>query len=130
MSDEQFIAEHGGRLADKHSGYVAPTPVAGDERTAFLVWWCEDVPENLRETWKQSVDEALRDGHANEKCAGAWDAWQARAALAAAPVSVDEEFEALQNWLWRNARDKRPAGRKGLAAWALAALAKGDGHAD
>ncbi|KVZ57560.1 hypothetical protein WL19_03595 [Burkholderia ubonensis] len=58
-----------------------------DERAAFLTWWCEDVPESMREGWKEGVDECLRRGQATDKLAGAWDGFQfgvqfARAILA------------------------------------------------
>lgn len=53
-----------------------------DERAEFLAYWCEDVPEYMREKWKENVDQCLQDGNATEKLSAAWDAWQARALLA------------------------------------------------
>lgn len=46
-------------------------------RERFLAYWCEDVPENLREKWKHGVDESLREGNATSQLVSAWDAWQA-----------------------------------------------------
>ncbi|CAG4889577.1 hypothetical protein R69919_00775 [Paraburkholderia gardini] len=65
------------------------------EREAFLTWWCEDVPEYMREKWKESVDECLRDNRATDKLVGAWDGFQfgltvARAALPAEKVAQAE----------------------------------------
>jgi hypothetical protein len=64
------------------------------EREAFLTWWCADVPEHMREKWKESVDECLRNNHAQDKLVGAWDGFQfgltvARAALTAEKVAAE-----------------------------------------
>jgi hypothetical protein len=48
-----------------------------DEREMFLDWWCAEVPEYLRESWKHSVSEVLDTKDASEKLACAWDTWQA-----------------------------------------------------
>lgn len=58
------------------------------ERASFLTYWCDDVPENLREKWKESVDQALREGNATSQLVSAWDAWQARADLAAPAIDA------------------------------------------
>jgi hypothetical protein len=68
--------------------------VAIGEREAFLTWWCADVPEYMREKWKESVDECLRNNHAQDKLVGAWDGFQfgltvARAALTAEKVAAE-----------------------------------------
>lgn len=67
--------------------------VAIGEREAFLTWWCADVPEYMREKWKESVDECLRNNHAQDKLVGAWDGFQfgltvARATLTAEKVAA------------------------------------------
>jgi hypothetical protein len=56
-----------------------PSPTAvvlDDERAAFLTWWCADVPEYMREKWKESVDECLRNNNATDKLVGAWEGFQ------------------------------------------------------
>jgi hypothetical protein len=75
------------------SGEYAANGAIG-EREAFLTWWCADVPEYMREKWKESVDECLRNNHAQEKLVGAWDGFQfgltvARAALTAEKVAAE-----------------------------------------
>lgn len=75
------------------SATAQPTPSAplegtgnvADERAAFLTWWCDDVPENMREGWKEGVDECLRNGQATDRLAGAWDGFQFGLQFARAP---------------------------------------------
>jgi hypothetical protein len=63
----------------------APSAVVlDDERAAFLTWWCADVPEYMREKWKESVDECLRNSNATDKLVGAWEGFQYALTLARA----------------------------------------------
>jgi hypothetical protein len=45
-------------------------------RKAFLDWWCDEVPEYMREKWKENVDEVMKSGNATEKLAYAWEGFQ------------------------------------------------------
>lgn len=64
----------------------APSPVSGaDERAQFEAWWVRDVPE----VYHYSVLDRQRSGDGyleGTKIRDAWDAWQARAALAPTPT--------------------------------------------
>lgn len=51
------------------------------ERAAFLDYWCEDVPDYMRDKWRESVNELLDTPNAHDKLQAAWDAWQARASI-------------------------------------------------
>ncbi|MCA8214513.1 hypothetical protein LGN20_11430 [Burkholderia cepacia] len=86
------ITEPGSPLAWlREAAQPAPSaPLEGtgngaDERAAFLTWWCEEVPENMREGWKESVDECLRNGQANDKLYGAWEGFQFGVKFSRAP---------------------------------------------
>jgi hypothetical protein len=68
-----------------------------DERGAFLDWWCADVPENLREGWKERVDQCLRDGNAADRVQKAWEGFQFGVKLArAASISANVALTADQ----------------------------------
>ena len=54
-----------------------------DERAAFIVHWCKDVPEAYREDAKRNVRAYLQESAASDRLADAWEAWKARAALSA-----------------------------------------------
>jgi hypothetical protein len=47
------------------------------ERERFLDYWCADIPDYLRDKWRQNVSELLDTPNANEKLQAAWDAWKA-----------------------------------------------------
>jgi hypothetical protein len=58
----------------------SPTAVVLDERAAFEAWWLKDVPEEHKGAG-YALLKNFGDGYAaNERCSGAWLAWQARAA--------------------------------------------------
>lgn len=59
-----------------------PAVLLDDERGAFLTWWCADVPEYMREKWKENVAECLRNNNATAKLAGAWEGFQYALTLA------------------------------------------------
>ncbi|AOJ07623.1 hypothetical protein [Burkholderia mayonis] len=83
--------------------YPKSTAAPADERAAFLTWWCDDVPENMREGWKEGVDECLRRGKATDKLAGAWDGFQFGVQYARAPASPATEgvsLDLLPSALW------------------------------
>jgi hypothetical protein len=56
---------------------------ADAERERFLDYWCADIPDYLREKWRQNVNELLDTPNANEKLQVAWNTW--KAATAGAP---------------------------------------------
>ncbi|UQN68049.1 hypothetical protein L0Z11_10060 [Burkholderia multivorans] len=92
LDDARFIAEHGHRLAqllridafdiaDRDARIMAAlknenAPAPADERAAFLEWFCADTPEKQREMDKESADDCLRRGHANDRLRGSWEGFQ------------------------------------------------------
>jgi hypothetical protein len=93
-----------------------PEPPVADERAAFLTWWCDDVPEDLREGWKEGVDESLRRGRATDRLVGAWEGFQfgVQYARASSPNAAVAEgalgyAQRLATGLWeKHWRDSAP----------------------
>jgi hypothetical protein len=75
-------------------GTVTAHAMSQDERGAFLTYWCEDVPEYMREKWKENVAESLDGGNATDKLQAAHDAWMARAAASQAQTAAARDVPA------------------------------------
>jgi hypothetical protein len=80
---------------EREARYPVEQPAAArDERGAFLTYWCEDVPEYMREKWKENVAESLDGGNATDKLQAAHDAWMARAAASQAQTAAARDVPA------------------------------------
>ncbi|WP_423220201.1 hypothetical protein [Burkholderia multivorans] len=75
-------------------GNAAPSPA--DERAAFLEWFCADTPEKQREMDKESADDCLRRGHANDRLLGSWEGFQFGLKLARAASANETGAEGAE----------------------------------
>ncbi|MDR9108959.1 hypothetical protein FEP49_00847 [Burkholderia multivorans] len=78
----------------KATEQTAPTPA--DERAAFLEWFCADTPEKQREMDKESADDCLRRGHANDRLLGSWEGFQLGLKLARAASANETGAEGAE----------------------------------
>jgi hypothetical protein len=87
------------------SAAMAPTtPVLSEERETFLEWFCSDTPDKHRKMDKESADDCLRRGHANDRLLGSWEGFQfglklGRVRAASANETVPSKTNALKERL-------------------------------